>query len=86
MIQIADLVLYPMAKGGYDPDNRPYRKRKESGKLIDCLLTEDQIPLRGIKYSCCDSRKNERLSISRAFKTFRLAGLTQTPGQSPYSH
>ena len=58
MIQIADLVLYPMAKGGYDPNYRPYKKLKESGKLIDCLLTEDQIPLRGIKYSCFDSRKN----------------------------
>ena len=39
MIQIADLVLYPMAKGGYDSDYRPYKKLKESGKLIDCLLT-----------------------------------------------
>ena len=54
MIQIADLVLYPIAKGRYDPKYRPYKKLKEGGKLIDCFLTEEEIPLLGIKYSCFD--------------------------------
>lgn len=54
MIQIADLVLFPMAKGGYDPSYRPYAKLKEAGKLIDCHFHEDDIPLRGVKYSCFD--------------------------------
>jgi len=58
MIQIADLVLYPMAKGGYDSSYNPYRKLKESGKLIDCLLTEDKILVGGIKYSCFDTQKD----------------------------
>ena len=54
MIQIADLVLFPIAKAGYLPDYRPFLKLKEAGKLIDCHIQEDQIPLRGIKYSCFD--------------------------------
>lgn len=54
LIQISDLVLYPMAKGGYLPSYRPYAKLKEAGKLIDCHLQEHEIPLRGVKYSCFD--------------------------------
>lgn len=56
MIQIADLVLYPMAKAGYDPEYRPFAKLKQAGKLIDCLLDESEIPLHGIKYSCFDDQ------------------------------
>ncbi len=58
MIQIADLVLYPMAKGGYDPSYRPYKKLMEAGKLIDGHVPEDEIPFRGIKYSCFDEAKS----------------------------
>ena len=54
MIQVADLVLYPMAKGGYDPKYRPYVKLAEAGKLIDYHLREGDIPFLGIKYSCFD--------------------------------
>lgn len=54
MIQVADLVLYPMAKSGYDPKYRPYVRLAETGKLIDCRLREEEIPFRGIKYSCFD--------------------------------
>lgn len=52
MIQIADLVLYPIAKAGYDPNYRSYRTLKEHKKLIDCYLTEAEVPYRGIKFSC----------------------------------
>lgn len=52
MIQIADLVLYPMAKAGYDPTYKPYRKLMEHGRLIDALLDPKDIPTLGIKYSC----------------------------------
>lgn len=51
-LQVADLILYPMAKGGYDDEYHPYHTLKESGKLIDCLLSEEEIGIRGIKYSC----------------------------------
>ena len=54
-VQIADLMLYPMAKGGYDSDYRPYRKLKAGGKLLDCLVPEAEVAVRGIKYSCFDS-------------------------------
>lgn len=54
MIQIADLILYPIAKAGYDPSYDPYRKLKDHGKLIDCYFREEEIPYRGIKYGCFD--------------------------------
>lgn len=54
LLQIADLILYPMAKGGYDPQYPPYRMLKDNDKLIDCLLPEDEIRSDGIKYSCFD--------------------------------
>ena len=53
-VQIADLVLYPMAKGGYAADYHPYRRLKEAGKLIDCLVPEAEAAVKGIKYSCFD--------------------------------
>lgn len=57
MIQIADLVLYPMAKGGYDHSYRPYKKLNEGGKLIDNQLPAELVSVRGIKYSCFDDPK-----------------------------
>lgn len=54
MIQVADLVLYPMVKGRYDPAYRPYQKLRDAGKLIDSHLREEDIAARGIKYSCFD--------------------------------
>jgi hypothetical protein len=52
MMQIADLFLYPMAKGGYDPSYRPYAKLLENKKLIDGLLKPKDRAQLGIKYSC----------------------------------
>jgi hypothetical protein len=59
MMQIADLMLYPMAKGGYAPTYRPYRALMDGGKLIDSRLLPDQIPTRGIKYSCFEAHKTK---------------------------
>jgi uncharacterized protein DUF3800 len=55
MIQMADLVLFPIAKSGYVPDYRPYVKLREAGKLIDTHISAEAIPFRGIKYSCFDA-------------------------------
>lgn len=52
MCQIADLVLYPIAKGGYDPEFRTYAKLKEGKKLVDSLLNEKELHHVGIKYFC----------------------------------
>jgi hypothetical protein len=52
--QIADLYLYPMRRGGYDLRYRPHEFLIKRKKLIDCHLTDDEIPILGIKYSCFD--------------------------------
>lgn len=52
MMQIADLYLYGMAMGGYHPDNWTYRLLRDSGRLVDCHLTNEERPVLGIKYSC----------------------------------
>ena len=52
MIQVADLMLYPMAKGGYEPTYKPYVDLMAAGKLIDALLPPQDRPYLGIKYSC----------------------------------
>ena len=52
--QIADLVLYPIVKGGYDPTYPPYVKLAEAQKLIDASLDESERKSMGIKYYCFD--------------------------------
>lgn len=61
MIQIADLVLYPMAKAGYDPTYRPYVALMDNGKLIDAVLPPADRPILGIKYSCFGDRTDAPL-------------------------
>ncbi len=51
MMQVADLMLYPMAKGGYDPTYKPYADLMRSGKLIDALVPEQDRSSLRIKYS-----------------------------------
>jgi hypothetical protein len=63
--QIADLYLYPMARGGYDPDYAPYLSLHENKKLIDDHLPAEEIPHLGIKYSCFElvgQAKNKKAS------------------------
>jgi hypothetical protein len=55
MIQLADLVLYPIIKGRYDPTYRTYQSLKSKLKLVDCVLDPDKISQMGIKYSCFDN-------------------------------
>ncbi len=57
MMQIADLVLYPMVKGGYDPSYPPYAKLMESARIIDAKLKPEDRPSLGVKYSCFDKKK-----------------------------
>jgi hypothetical protein len=51
LMQIADLVLWPVAIGGYRPDHQSYALLKEKGKLLEALVTEKN-GLLGTKYSC----------------------------------
>lgn len=64
MVQIADLVLYPMAKGGYDASYRPYMALIKQGKLVDALLTDDQRAHQGIKYSCFERVQGKGPDVS----------------------
>lgn len=57
MIQVADLYLYPMVKGGYDPDYAPYRALMDAARLIDAVLSSEDRPVTGIKYSCFDYKQ-----------------------------
>lgn len=54
IMQVADLYLWPMAMGGYHRSNRPYSTLIANERLIDCLLSEAERPMLGIKYSCWD--------------------------------
>lgn len=51
-MQLADVCLWPMCIGGYDPANIPYRALHAAGTLIDCKIPPDEVASRGIKYSC----------------------------------
>lgn len=57
MVQLADLVLYAMACGGYNVDYPPFRALHEHGRIIDALLKTEEIPAQGVKYSCFDTKK-----------------------------
>jgi len=54
LMQIADILLWPMCIGGYHPNNRAYTALREAGTLIDCKLVPEDLSKRGIKYSCWD--------------------------------
>lgn len=55
LVQLADLYLWPMCMGGYHTGNRPYKRLKDDGKLIECHLAEEQIDVLGTKYSCFEN-------------------------------
>lgn len=57
MVQIADLILYPLCKGAYETDYRPLATLKESGKLIEAVLPSDVEAVMGSKFSCFDQKK-----------------------------
>ncbi len=57
MVQLADLVLYAMARGGYDEDYPPFRALQATHRIIDMHLDAEEILHMGIKYSCFDTKK-----------------------------
>jgi hypothetical protein len=54
MAQLADLYLWPMCMGGYRTDNRPYKRLREDGKLIECGIPSEDWPMLATKYYCFD--------------------------------
>lgn len=59
LMQIADLALWPVCQGGYNPGHRAYREMQENGKLLDSLCGEGG-PLYGVKYSCFEAADPEK--------------------------
>ena len=56
IVQVADLYLYPMCRGGYEPSYQPYVDLKKNS-LIDCHLAPEHVDAGGVKYSCFDFQK-----------------------------
>ena len=76
MIQVADLMLYPMVKGGYDRGYRPYESLLNAGRLIDSLVDPKDLQELGIKYSFLPSLKRKR---PKQFWAFDIFGWRQAP-------
>lgn len=67
LMQLADLALWPICIGGYDPKNRSYVYMQNAGMLIDNKLAPELLSERGIKYYCWDleaARKNQSPSVT----------------------
>lgn len=73
LMQIADLLLFPMAVGGYDREYIAYRFLMRDGMLIDCHLSGEELPTRGIKYSCFDSSAIDDQTIAAIDQTTSTA-------------
>jgi uncharacterized protein DUF3800 len=57
LMQLADLFLWPQCIGGYDADNRPYKRLRNDHKLLDCQIKAEDVSKLGIKYYCFDRKK-----------------------------
>jgi hypothetical protein len=55
IMQLADLYLYPICRGGYNKHYLPYELLCQHGRLIDQHLDAADVGRLGIKYSCFDS-------------------------------
>ena len=56
LLQIADLLLYPLAKSGYNAEYPPFKALIKHNKIIDCVIPPEDMPFMSIKYSCFDSQ------------------------------
>jgi hypothetical protein len=55
ILQIADLCLYPVARGKDKPDDKAYLSLKNNLKIVDSLLSIEEVESQGIKYYCFDN-------------------------------
>ena len=51
LMQLADLCLYPICRGGYSDGRQDYQSLVRNKKLVDSLLPPDDLKRLGIKYS-----------------------------------
>jgi len=59
LMQLADLTLWPVCKGGYDQNNQNFKQLKESGRLLDSKCTPAN-GLLGIKYFCFPAQEMQK--------------------------
>ena len=45
-------MLYSMANGGNEPPYKPYADLMAAGRLVDAVLSPEERPYLGIRYSC----------------------------------
>ena len=57
MIQLADLVLYPLCRAPYDQLYRPWKSLCNAGQVIDQHLKDEQLSQLGMKRYCFDSKQ-----------------------------
>jgi hypothetical protein len=65
MMQLADLMLYPLCKAGYEDGYRPYDLMKNGGKLIEARLPDSLAEFGGTKYSCFDALRPRSISAKK---------------------
>ena len=65
LMQMADLVLWPVCIGGYHPDNRNYVELLIWRKLLDAHCTAEN-GLHGVKYSCFDAPAEAQVTAQTA--------------------
>lgn len=56
MLQIADSYLYAMARHPYDAKFHVYRRLRDSRRLANFVLQNEEIPTMGIKHYCFDRK------------------------------
>lgn len=54
LMQLADLVLFPLCVGGYDKTHKTYKELKSMNKIIDDHLPQKRCTSEGVKYYCFD--------------------------------
>lgn len=57
IMQLADLYLYPICRGGYESNYQPYRALVDSGRLIESHIPSETAEVCGSKYSCFEKTK-----------------------------
>ena len=69
LLQIADLILYPIAKSGYNSEYPPYKELRKHNKIIDCVILPEDKPFMSVKYSCFDGEDiKAKARQNRAFE------------------
>jgi hypothetical protein len=79
MVQIADLLLWPMAIAGYNADYRPYTELERAGKFIECQLPARLWAERASKYSCFELLNEALRALPKQQRPRRMSEPSKRP-------